>query len=510
MDVVIYTRVSTDEQKEKGNSLQDQERDIRRHCEKEGKNVIKHYQEDHSAKNFNRPVFQEFLRDIECKRIKPRQLVCHRMDRFSRNMVASIEMINHLKKHKIDVIFIDTNYDLSVPENLLPAVISMVLPQVENERRALNTKKGMRQKLRTGSWVWRAPRGYINDTTTKTIKVGPESKFILQAFEKVALGLYPIDSIRKSLSTEGFKCSKQGFLNILKNPFYKGQIVIEEWREDARTVVDALHDPIVSAELFEKVQDVLSGRTRKQSKLSAINELFPLRGHLICEKCGRLLTASSSKGRSEKYHYYHCQGGCRERHRTDVVHKSFTFYLDTINVNEEVGALYAEILKDTFNKKEGDKEKRIDEMSEKILKEEARLQTLDKKYLDGEITYEDYQRMKTNLSDLIRSIKSNKDDLNNKETRLDKHLKFGISLLSHLSYYFANAPLFLKQRLVGSIFPEKLVFSNNSYRTVRENSIISLVCSISIDYRDNYNKKATPSNGLSSWAPPVGLEPTTL
>jgi site-specific DNA recombinase len=310
MDVVIYTRVSTDEQKEKGNSLQDQERDIRRYCDKEGKNILKHYQEDHSAKNFNRPVFREFLDDIESKRIKPRQLICHRVDRFSRNMSASLEMINRLKTHKVDVIFIDTNYDLTIPENLLPAVISMVLPQVENERRALNTKKGMRQKLRTGSWVWRAPRGYINDTITKTLKIGPESKFIIRAFEQVALGLHSIDSIRKSLNIEGFKCSKQGFLNILKNPLYKGKIVVEEWREDARTVVDGLHEPIVSIELFDKVQAVLSGRTRKQTKLSSLNELFPLRGHLNCGKCGIFLTAMSSKGRNGLYHYYHCQCGC--------------------------------------------------------------------------------------------------------------------------------------------------------------------------------------------------------
>ncbi|MFN4892328.1 MAG: recombinase family protein [Bacteroidota bacterium] len=160
MDVVIYTRVSTDEQKEKGYSLQDQERDIRRYCEKTGRVILKHYQDDHSAKDFNRPAFQSFLADVESKRIKPKQFICHRVDRFSRNVEASLEMLARFKKYKIDVHYVDGNYDLSIPENLLPSMISMVLPQVENERRALNTKKGMRQKLRTGSWVCRAPRRF--------------------------------------------------------------------------------------------------------------------------------------------------------------------------------------------------------------------------------------------------------------------------------------------------------------------------------------------------------------
>ena len=60
MNVIIYTRVSTEEQT-KGNGLQFQERDIRSHCQLSGKVILKHYQEDHSAKNFNRPVFQELV-----------------------------------------------------------------------------------------------------------------------------------------------------------------------------------------------------------------------------------------------------------------------------------------------------------------------------------------------------------------------------------------------------------------------------------------------------------------
>src|SRR5258708_1980720 len=38
---------------------------------------------------------------------------------------------------------------------------------------------------------------------------------------------------------------------------------------------------------------------------------FPLRGYVRCEACGRPLTASWSKGRSDYYAYYHCRPGCR-------------------------------------------------------------------------------------------------------------------------------------------------------------------------------------------------------
>ena len=38
---------------------------------------------------------------------------------------------------------------------------------------------------------------------------------------------------------------------------------------------------------------------------------FPLRGFVRCESCGRGLTGSWSKGRSDYYAYYHCRPGCR-------------------------------------------------------------------------------------------------------------------------------------------------------------------------------------------------------
>ena len=54
---VIMCRVSSDEQA-KGYSLDVQFESLTRHCAREGVEIIKHYKEDHSAKNFSRPEFK--------------------------------------------------------------------------------------------------------------------------------------------------------------------------------------------------------------------------------------------------------------------------------------------------------------------------------------------------------------------------------------------------------------------------------------------------------------------
>ena len=59
-------------------------------------------------------------------------------------------------------------------------------------------------------------------------------------------------------------------------------------------------EPLISEELFY--------RARRFCR--AVCPDFPLRAFVRCECCGRGLTGSWSKGRSEYYAYYHCRPGC--------------------------------------------------------------------------------------------------------------------------------------------------------------------------------------------------------
>jgi len=57
---VIYTRVSTDDQRDNGFSLQDQEKRLKDYCKQKNYQIVGHYQEDYSAKTFKRPAFNKF------------------------------------------------------------------------------------------------------------------------------------------------------------------------------------------------------------------------------------------------------------------------------------------------------------------------------------------------------------------------------------------------------------------------------------------------------------------
>src|SRR4051812_8397052 len=63
--------------------------------------------------------------------------------------------------------------------------------------------------------------------------------------------------------------------------------------------------------IFFRVQGILDGRYEVTAPKQRNDPDFPLRGYARCETCGKPLTASWSKGRSEYYAYYHCRGRCR-------------------------------------------------------------------------------------------------------------------------------------------------------------------------------------------------------
>lgn len=255
---VIYTRVSTEDQKINGFSLQDQERKCREYCIRKGYEVIKHYEDNASAKTFDRPSFKQFLKDVKGKIIKPDFFIVIRVDRFSRNASATYEMYQQFTKWKIKLEFVEDSLDLKTPEDLLMFMIKASIPQVENLRRAANTKAGLRQGLREGRWMGRAPYGYDNNTRTKLLEVNHrEAANVEYAFRMFAKGTYSAQQVRSMVAERGLKLSKQGFLNLLKNEIYTGLIHIPASENEPSLTVQGLHEPIVSTELFQEVKYIL-------------------------------------------------------------------------------------------------------------------------------------------------------------------------------------------------------------------------------------------------------------
>ncbi|ABG57345.1 recombinase family protein [Cytophaga hutchinsonii] len=508
---VIYSRVSTDEQAQLGYSLRDQERCLRLFCEKNDLEVVHHYQDDHSAKDFNRPQFQQFLRDVKSKRIKVDYFVCLKQDRFSRDTRLALNSVHDLEKLGVTVKYVENNLDLSIAENIIPYLLNFGIAELENKRLSERTKKGMRQAKREGRWVGTPPRGYksIPDSTGKKILTPNQySTLIIEAFTEFAQGNHSTESLRKVLYARGLKVSENQFPNILKNPIYCGKIRIDEWKEEKEEIVIGIHEPLISVELFEKVQRILNGTSTPNKPHKKLDPELPLRPFLKCS-CGSNLTGSRSRSRNGNYHYYyHCQNGCSVRFPAKVANKKFETFLSMFSFSEDVILLYKEVLKDEFSKQVKERLELSAADAALKLKTQNLLDNADEKYIANELDNTTYQRVKEKYQKILDTITNKELDSKVVKSEFEKYLK-GVTLLDSLDVKYKEGTIEFKNALLGSIFMGKLEFSENEYRTTQINSVVENLL-LNFNELASYKKeKATTNSGFLQQAPPLGLEPRT-
>lgn len=247
----LYIRVSTDEQAQKGYSQQSQKERLEKFCFANKIQILQVVYEDHSAKTFNRPEWSKLFLSLSRNRAnRPDFILFSRWDRFSRNAADAYSMIERLKKMNIETKAIDQPLNLAIPENKIMLAIYLATSEVENDRRSLNVKQGMRKAKQEGRYTCHAPIGYINitliDGTKRIIPKEPEATFIKNIFIELAKGYHSTRFIYNETIENGFKCSLNNFWLMIRNPIYCGKIVVPAYEQENRHLVNDLHEKLIS------------------------------------------------------------------------------------------------------------------------------------------------------------------------------------------------------------------------------------------------------------------------
>lgn len=82
-----------------------------------------------------------------------------------------------------------------------------------------------------------------------------------------------------------------------------------------------------------------------------------------------------------------------------------------------------------------------------------------------------------------------------------------MSLLSHLPEYFQEASLEIRRKLLGSIFPLKLIFQDGKYRTDGLNPALAFILQKSNGLQKEKTGNIVISENVSGDVPMTGLEP---
>lgn len=510
INVIIYCRVSTDEQAQKGFSLEYQEASLIRFCEGMGYNIIKTYKEDHSAKNFKRPQWSDLKSFVKGNKKSIDKVLFAKWDRFSRNTEQALAVIREFDNMGIEVNASEQYLDMTNSDNKMVLSIYLTAGEVERDKISSRTLNGTYQAKKEGYFTGKAPYGYSNfrdEFKKSTLKPNEYSHFVKKAFDEVAMNMEPVETIRKKLKLNGMELGKSAFCDLLKNITYTGKIYVPEFKKESAMIVEGKHDALVSMETFYKVQKIFKNKRWYGLKPSHKNLDFPLRDFLICEVCGRQITGSISQGRSKKYGYYHCRGKCETRVSVEVAHDNISNLLIGLQINGNIKKLFADVLKDSEAQINGNK---AIQLKSKMERQQFLMKNLDKAddmRIANELPLERYKSIVERYNSELIAINTDIEILKTSDNNIKQYVDSSLEFMSNLNILFIESDYDGKRLMIGSLFTDKIIFGNKICRTTQMNEVINVLTRNSKGLEKMKNGQTAKNYNLTANVPGAGLEP---
>ena len=326
---VLYLRVSTKEQAERGDtaegfSIPAQRTAAIRKAESLGATVTAEFVDrGESARSANRPELQKLLRFIA--EHPTAYVIVHKVDRLARNRADDVEINLALQAAGTTLVSVTENIDETPSGALLHGIMSSIA-EFYSRNLASEVIKGSEQKARAGGTIGKAPTGYLNvrkvvdGREIRTVDVDPERGPLMRwALEQYATGEWTTRTLlaevteRGLVSTPGPKTPSKPlalshFCRLLKNPYYKGLV---RYR---RAEYPGNHEPLISEATWDEIQRQLEAKGRSGEKQRVHHHY--LKGSIVCGSCGSRMVVNMAKGRlGTVYPYFVCLGRQQKRTR---------------------------------------------------------------------------------------------------------------------------------------------------------------------------------------------------
>jgi DNA invertase Pin-like site-specific DNA recombinase len=318
---VLYTRVSSKDQERGGFSIPAQRQLLRRYAKDRRLDVVAEFSDVETAGRAGRAKFGDMVRHL---RTQPncKVILVEKTDRLYRNLkdwVTLDELGVEVHMVKEGVVLSDQSFSSEkFVHGIKVLVAKNYLDNLSEE-----VRKGLNEKVRQGHWPARAPVGYQNVVGSEGKKVivpdPDQAPLVTKLFEWCANDGHTLTELTKMAREAGLVSARTSeplhrsrIHAILRNPIYMGEF---DWK-GAR--YRGAHKPLVSREVWERAQEVLSGRAPRRRARQRHRFTFSGLVHCgICAEVGKrfLLVAELHKGR---YVYYRCEE-CKRRGRASYI-----------------------------------------------------------------------------------------------------------------------------------------------------------------------------------------------
>lgn len=311
---VLYARVSSEEQAGSDRfSITAQLNEMREYVARNNWVVEAEFlDEGISGEKWERPGLEALLEMVPEGGFEV--LVVHELSRLSRSLYHTLEIFDLLgQNHKGFASVKDPDFNFADPTQRLFLTILAAVNQYYLDILRMHIRKSKRQRAKSGLYnASLVPFGYRMNGSPKDppVIIPHEAEAIRLAFETYAAGRTSHKGIADLLNAEGFRArgkssgkssgkkgrrfSKANVSEMLKNPFYKGQVIYRVNGSGKTEKYPGLHEPIVSEELWESSQLARQQRRQGGRSVQAPYRVYLLSGIARCDICGRNLRCQAS------------------------------------------------------------------------------------------------------------------------------------------------------------------------------------------------------------------------
>jgi site-specific DNA recombinase len=307
-----YVRVSTDEQVKHGLNLDEDRRLVREKCEAERWELVELF-DDGAAQGDdpNRPELLALLDSLD--RIDV--VVLRSIERLSRDPMIHGLATNAFRAAGVRVVsFITGPIDIETPQGEFTNNLFEAVGRFEKRLTGQRVRQALRARTRAGVPTGGTPRyGFAWDEESRTgdrgaralVAVVAEAKVVIRIHTETASGRSQRE-IQRALNAEGVPAPGGGLwqqsaiARILADPIYIGKLTVRG--DDGKpVVVEGAHDGIVEDELWNRVQAIRGGGSRRKGGQHAGGAHLLVRGVLRCGTCGSAMIPDRGRGRRDRY-----------------------------------------------------------------------------------------------------------------------------------------------------------------------------------------------------------------
>ncbi len=276
---------------------------------------------------------------------------------------------------------------------------------------------------------------------------------------------------------------------MLKNPVYKGYIDVPRMGIQQKGSFKAMVEP----ELFDAVQVILDGRSKKLPIYKKVHPDFPLRGIIKCS-CGKIMTSNWSKGGSgNKYGYYRCSECSGMNLKKEEIEPQFTNYLHEIKLKERPSEIIKLAVELNWDERSEDLKKRINklERQQKMLK--AQEDKIIDKNMSGVFSDAVAKRRLSSIEKQLAEISLEVVRYQKPEEDEPELINYSVNLLKNMSEVWPEMNPYQKDKFQKFVFPAGLTYENRTFTTIEKPLPVSL------------NEQLYPEN--YTMVTPRGIEP---